>query len=241
MSKLLINEHPLQVLPGLATAIGLNEAILLQQIHYWLQTSKHHLDGRRWIYNSVPKWQEQFPFWSESTIRRTLNSLRKQQLIDVTDQYNKMPMDKTLWYTINYEALNRVTIPSGQNDHTIRSKWIDDVVNLDRAIPETTTETNSESVVNVNVFQEYEKRWGIAPNATLLSLQKYLELNFEPQLIVEVMEIAQKKSKRWNYAAGILDNLEHEHNITTLAAYQELSKRPKTQKNRASIEELANF
>ena len=35
MSKLLINEHPLQVLPSLATKIGLNEAIVLQQIHYW--------------------------------------------------------------------------------------------------------------------------------------------------------------------------------------------------------------
>lgn len=240
MSKLLINEHPLQVLPGLATAIGLNEAILLQQIHYWLQSSKHHLDGRKWIYNSVPKWQEQFPFWSESTIRRSLNSLRKQELIDVTDQYNKMPMDKTLWYTINYEALNRVTIPSGQNDHTIRSNWIDDVVNLDRAIPETTTETNSESVVNV--FQEYEKRWGILPNATIQSLQKYLQLNFDPKLIVEVMNIAEKKSKKWNYAAGILDNLEHEHNITTLEAYEQLNERNVSQKKkRASIEELANF
>lgn len=239
MSKLLINEHPLQVLPGLATAIGLNEAILLQQIHYWLQSSKHHHDGRSWIYNSVPKWQEQFPFWSESTIRRALNSLRKQSLIEVTDRYNKMPMDKTLWYTIDYEELNRVTIPSGQNDHTIRSNWIDDVVNLDRAIPETTTETNSESVVNV--FQEYEKRWGILPNATIQSLQKYLQLNFDPMLIVEVMNIAEKKSKKWNYAAGILDNLEHEHNITTLDAYQKLNKRPTTRKQAAPVADRANF
>lgn len=30
MSKLLLDEHPLQVLPGLAKRIGLNEAIILQ-------------------------------------------------------------------------------------------------------------------------------------------------------------------------------------------------------------------
>ena len=35
-SKLLIDEPPLQVLPSLALKIGLNEAIILQQVHYWL-------------------------------------------------------------------------------------------------------------------------------------------------------------------------------------------------------------
>ena len=248
MSKLLINEHPLQVLPGLATAIGLNEAILLQQIHYWLQTSKHDIDDRKWIYNSISKWQEQFPFWSESTIRRTINSLRKQELLLVTDEYNKLPIDKTLWYTIDYAAFERLTNPSvqndhssSQNDHTMWSKWPYHVVNMTKPLPETTTETNSESVVDVNVFQEYEKRWGIAPNATILSLQKYLQLNFDPQLIVAVMDLAQKKSKRWNYAAGILDNLEHEHNITTLDAYQKLNKRPTTRKQAAPVADRANF
>ena len=34
--SLLISEPPLQVLPSLAVKIGLNEAIVLQQIHYWL-------------------------------------------------------------------------------------------------------------------------------------------------------------------------------------------------------------
>ena len=40
MSKMIIDDRPLMVLPKLATAIGLNEAIVLQQIHYWLNTFK---------------------------------------------------------------------------------------------------------------------------------------------------------------------------------------------------------
>ena len=40
MSKLLINEQPLQVLPSLAEAIGLNQAIALQQVHYWLENAR---------------------------------------------------------------------------------------------------------------------------------------------------------------------------------------------------------
>ncbi|SDN86290.1 hypothetical protein SAMN05443253_12225 [Bacillus sp. OK048] len=40
MSRLLINEGPVKIIPSLATKIGLNEAVVLQQIHYWLGISK---------------------------------------------------------------------------------------------------------------------------------------------------------------------------------------------------------
>jgi hypothetical protein len=78
MSKLLIDEPPLQVLPSLALAIGLNEAIFLQQLHYWLQRSEHQHAGQRWVYNTLEGWHEQFPFWSMSTVRRTIRSLKAQ-------------------------------------------------------------------------------------------------------------------------------------------------------------------
>jgi hypothetical protein len=41
MSRLLINESPIMIIPSLAAKIGLNEAVVLQQIHYWLGISKH--------------------------------------------------------------------------------------------------------------------------------------------------------------------------------------------------------
>jgi hypothetical protein len=65
-SHLLLNEYPLIVLPELAVKIGLNESIVLQQIHYWLiQHEKQEIDfhdGRYWVYNSYPEWNKQFPF-----------------------------------------------------------------------------------------------------------------------------------------------------------------------------------
>ena len=122
MSNLLIDDYPILVLPKLAEEIGLNEAIVLQQIHYWLNTSKHQHDGKRWIYNSYPKWIEQFPFWSESTIKRTITSLEKQNLLFVGN-YNKAGFDRTKWYSVNYSTLDKLmTRPSGQNDPTMRSK-----------------------------------------------------------------------------------------------------------------------
>ena len=47
MSRLLIDEPPLQVLPSLAREIGLNEAIMLQQIHYWLLKSGNEFEGAK--------------------------------------------------------------------------------------------------------------------------------------------------------------------------------------------------
>ena len=40
MSKLLLDERPLQVQASLAGALkSLDEAVILQQLHYWLQRS----------------------------------------------------------------------------------------------------------------------------------------------------------------------------------------------------------
>lgn len=106
--NLLINEPPLQVLPTLAERIGLNEALFLQQLHYWLQRSNNWRDGRRWCYKSAEDWTKEFPFWSSRTIKRITTSLKKQNLI-ITGQFNKAGFDRTTWYTVNYEQLEQAS------------------------------------------------------------------------------------------------------------------------------------
>lgn len=100
--KLLIPENPLQLLPSLAVKIGLNEAIVLQQIHYWLRSSPHVKEGRKWIYNSYEEWQEQFPFWSITTIGRIMRSLEDKKII-ITKQFGAKGYDRRKWYTIEYQ------------------------------------------------------------------------------------------------------------------------------------------
>src|SRR5690625_30118 len=105
MSKLIINERPLLIPPTLAAKIGLNEAIVLQQIHFWLTVSEKEIDGRKWVYNTYDDWTKQFPFWSKSTIIRIINRLESEGYVESAN-HNKMTIDRTKWYSINYELLN---------------------------------------------------------------------------------------------------------------------------------------
>ena len=121
MSKLLINEQPLQVLPSLANIIGLNEAIVLQQLHFFLRISRNKVGGRSWVYNTINDWQAEFSFWSVKTVQRTIENLEKSGLVVSTDKFHKMKMDKTKWYTIDYQKLNEILpesekSPFSQND-----------------------------------------------------------------------------------------------------------------------------
>lgn len=127
MSKLLINEQPLQVIPSLAKAIGLNEAIFLQQLHYFLRISKNHAEGRSWVYNTIKDWQVEFSFWSLKTVQRTIENLELSGLVLSTDKFNKMKMDKTKWYSIDYEKLSEIAgenanSPFSQNDQMEHTK-----------------------------------------------------------------------------------------------------------------------
>jgi hypothetical protein len=116
-SALLINEPPLQVLPSLAVAVGLNEAIILQQMHFWLLRSTHVVDGIPWVYNTYEEWREQFPFWSAITIQRAILALEGVGVVESTTRFNRNPIDKSKWYTINHTRLNELTSPAThQND-----------------------------------------------------------------------------------------------------------------------------
>ena len=140
MSKLLFNEPPLCVSPSLATVVGLNEALLLQQIHYWLdpRINKNCINGMHWVYNSYKDWQRQFPFFTEITIRRTIKKLEEMKLL-IADNFNTKRSDNTKWYTINYEALQSLEIRSevnlsrpDQNDQAITSKQSRGLIKMSR-------------------------------------------------------------------------------------------------------------
>lgn len=106
----LLDSYPLIIIRELAERIGLNEAIVVQQVHYWIEKNKAYdrnkRDGRYWTYNTYSEWQKQFPFWSMSTVKRIISGLESQGIL-LSSNYNKSSIDRTKWYTIDYDTLSK--------------------------------------------------------------------------------------------------------------------------------------
>lgn len=99
-----------------------DQALLIQQIHYWLQNEKvgYQLkDGRRWIYNGYKDWIEQlFPWKSVSAISRMVTDLEEKGWI-VTKRFyqckreigflNRPPAfhedNQRKWYRLDYRQI----------------------------------------------------------------------------------------------------------------------------------------
>jgi hypothetical protein len=88
-----------------AEAIGLNEAIVVARLRFWLGRSKHIYGGRPWIYNTYPEWQKQFPFWSVFTVKNIFRRLEELGVLESTQRFNANRWNKTKWYTLNEDVL----------------------------------------------------------------------------------------------------------------------------------------
>ena len=100
--QLLISDKSLILLPKLAVKIGLNEAVFLQQLHFWLVRSKNSIDGKMWVYKTFEEWQKEMPFLSVRTLKRVVSNLKKKKLITTTQNVH------TQWYSSNDETLNTI-------------------------------------------------------------------------------------------------------------------------------------
>lgn len=122
MGNLLLDDRPLVIQPKLIELLGdPTEAIILQQIHYWLVKNMNIKDGYSWVYNSIKDWNKQFKWLSEPTLKRKFKSLEDKGLL-ITGNYNKAKFDRTKWYRIDYDALDEMVQALYQNDTTIVSK-----------------------------------------------------------------------------------------------------------------------
>lgn len=159
--SILFLEEPLVLNVALACEIGVNEAIVLQQVDYWLKGNKkrkqNFKNGCYWTYNTYEKWQEEnFPFWSVSTVKRTFRNLEKLGLLLSSDKFNSTTFYKRKWYTIDYAAVDKLgksaaephSDASGQNEPMVGSEWSEEGV---KVVPSSgqsgpfITETSSES------------------------------------------------------------------------------------------------
>lgn len=115
MSKLLINESPLVLLPSLANTLQCAEkALMCQQLYYLLSLSEQVADGKRWITLTIDKsdkcksWQDIISWRSVDTIKRHLNTLIELGII-LKRNLNSSNLDRTLSWSIDEEKLDAIT------------------------------------------------------------------------------------------------------------------------------------
>ena len=148
LSNLILSaKNNLVINSELAVKIGLNEAIVLRQIYYWLEINeklkRNYHDGKYWSYNTMENWKkENFTWWSTKTVERAFKNLVNSGLV-ITGNYNKDSRDRTKWYTIDEDVLEEVlknttgilktecSDANRQNDQMHED-------NLTEALPETT-------------------------------------------------------------------------------------------------------
>ena len=92
---------------SLASKIGVDAAIVLQKISYWINCSGKEVNGEKgeWIYNSLEEWHKQFSFWSLSKLRKIIKNLETKKLI-IAKKINSKRWNQTKWYSINAQSLS---------------------------------------------------------------------------------------------------------------------------------------
>ena len=88
--------------PEIAKKVGVNAAILYQNIVFWtkhnMANGKHFHDGMWWTYNSRRAFASQFEYLSEKQIRLCLEKLVDAGLV-ARGNFNKEGYDNTSWWS----------------------------------------------------------------------------------------------------------------------------------------------
>ena len=217
----------------LAKRYGLDEAIMLHNLAYWVQ--KNTLDARNihegkvWTYNSQTSFTEWFPWWSRRQIQRILHSLEDQKAI-IKGSFNAKPMDRTLWYAVCDTVLEHYGIsapPAGMetmdgpadetetvlssepNGATERTEPCSETHETVPAIPkykhkEKTKETPSG--VRVNQAAQFRTFWDAYPRkeGKKKALEKWKRLNPDPELFGRIMQGLYRALRSEQWRRGVI-------------------------------------
>jgi hypothetical protein len=157
----------------IATKYGVNEAIFLNNIAFWIHqnkaNNKNFHDGRYWTYNSHEAFATLFPYWTAKSVRTVINNCLKKNLL-MSGNYNTKGYDRTKWYTLTdqglalfpalnpYQPSKNLICPNGHMQLTERSHAID---RTGRPIPDVNSDNLTSSA---NEFaQAWELFWKAYP------------------------------------------------------------------------------
>ena len=140
--------------PYIAKEYGILEAVILQNIFFWIDHNKkngtHFYNGRYWTYNSIKAFTEQFVFASKGQIERALRDIEARGAV-ISGNFNPNTHARTKWDSIKDELY----------DYMIGQKREMDFLNLRNGILENekcNTDTNNTIVSKTDNKTTNEKQ-----------------------------------------------------------------------------------
>lgn len=141
----------------IASEVGIEEAILLENIFFWCQKNKANnklQNGKPFTYNSVKAFNQIFPYMSPSTISRALKNLEIKGFIEI-GEFNANAYDRTKWYCTTdktdcfYQAISnesKIADSTCQDKKSIcqNEKWSDE--KSEQNIADINTDINTDTL-----------------------------------------------------------------------------------------------
>lgn len=140
-----------------AKRYGLAEAVLIKNFKFWIEHNidqKYNFkDGRTWTYISLKELAKNFDYLSEKQVRTAIDHLIKDEVL-LKGNYNKLVIDKTLWYAFvdenafvkPYAQTEKPSAQMGKRDD-LEGKAIPNTLNI-YTNTNTTTDTLAKKVKN---------------------------------------------------------------------------------------------
>ena len=107
---LLIDERIIALTPALIRALDgkTNEAIVLQQLHWWMRHATAEHDGHVWVWNTYDDWAAM----TGLTAKQARTAIQRLVERGIVVQHAPASRDRTLWYRIKYD--HPLLTPSAQ-------------------------------------------------------------------------------------------------------------------------------
>ena len=116
MTALSSQHHSFDI--ALAAEFGVECAILIHHFQHWIrinqQAKRNIREGRCWTYQSRKEILLHFPYWNFDEIRRLCEKLVNMGVL-ISKNFNKNPIDKTLWYAFTDEQKFKVDSEYSRN------------------------------------------------------------------------------------------------------------------------------
>ncbi len=144
----------------IAKQYGVNAAILLENIGYWIKQNEanetNFFDGYYWTFNSRRAYRELFPYMSERQINTAFDKLISDGLI-ITGNYNKIAYDRTLWYALTQKGKCILHFDIMENNNSSNGNR-----EIERPIPNKNTDVNAVENTD-NTESDFDSLWKMYP------------------------------------------------------------------------------